>query len=186
MYAARSALYRFVVRFSSRPPSLVLLLVASFFLSSCATETYEPSAAPEYMSTRDFSPFYRLGPQQGRGPDATLRAGTRFKLLRREMGFSYVQLEDGRTGYVANENMSVAPPRPPEVKRQEESSPAAGSRKRGARGAESPAYSGPAVNDTPLPDPNTPPPDLNIEPEIVPDSIPVPSSTPAGTPKFRY
>jgi hypothetical protein len=186
MYSACSAFHRFVVRFSSRPPSLAVLLAASLFLSACATESYEPSAAPEYMSTRDFSPFYRFGPQQGGGPDATLRAGTRFKLLRREMGFSYVQLDDSRTGYVANENMAVAPPRPPEAKRQEESSAATGSRKRGARGAESPVYSGPAVNDTPLPDPNTPPPDLNIEPEIVPDTIPVPSSTPAGTPKFRY
>ncbi|MFZ4777168.1 MAG: hypothetical protein ACOYM3_17500 [Terrimicrobiaceae bacterium] len=156
------------------------------FLSGCAMETFAPEVAPEYVMIRDFSAFYRLGPQQGRGPDASLRTGTRVKLLRREMGFSLVQLEDLRTGYVANENMTVAPPRPPEQIRKETESAAI--KKRGGRSnaEDSPIYSGPKVNDTRLPDPNVPPPDLNVEPEIVPDNIPVPSGTPAGAPKFRY
>jgi len=155
-------------------------------LSSCATETFAPDAAPEYVIISDFTPFYRLGPQQGRGPDQSLRAGSRIKLLRREMGFSLVQLEDSRTGYIANENMTVAPPRPPEQIRHDE--PPGTSKKRGgrSRAEDSPIYSGPQVNDTPLPDPNVPPPDLNVEPEIMPDNIPVPAATPAGTPKFRY
>jgi len=127
-----------------------------------------------------------LGPQQGRGPDASLRTGDRVKLLRREMGYSLVQLEDLRTGYVANENMTVAPPRPPEQVRAADTGTSA--RKTGGRSRsdDGPLYSGPPVNDTPLPDPNVPPPDLNVEPEIMPDSIPVPSGTPVGKPKFRY
>jgi len=163
-----------------------LVLSAGFILGGCATETFAPDAAPEYVVIRDFSPFYRMGPQQGRGPDTSLRAGTRVKLLRREMGFSLVQLEDLRTGYVANENMTVAPPRPPEpVKPDAEIS---ASRKKGGRqrGDDSPVYSGPQVNDTPLPDPNAPPPDLNVEPEIVPDTIPVSDATPIARPKYRY
>ncbi len=165
------------------------LLFASLVLAGCAMETFAPDTAPEYVIIRDFSAFYRLGPQQGRGPDASLRTGIRVKLLRREMGYSLVQLEDLRTGYMANENMTVAPPRPPEEKLRESSPEAAGTgRKRGGRSQaeNSPIYSGPQINDTPLPDPNVPPPDLNVEPEIMPDTISVPASKPAGAPKFRY
>ncbi len=163
----------------------ILFLFLAIFLGGCATQTFSPDAAPEYVVIRDFSPFYRMGPQQGRGPDTSLRAETRVKLLRREMGFSLVQLEDLRTGYVANENMTVAPPRPPEqIKKDEEV--AAGKKRGGRRGDDGPLYSGPQVNDTPLPDPNVPPPDLNVEPEIVPDTIPAPDAKPVERPKFRY
>lgn len=177
---------------SKRPLSAfvpkVFLAVLCLVLSSCATETFAPDVAPEYVVIRDFSPFYRLGPQQGRGPDESLRSGTRVKLLRREMGYSLVQLEDSRTGYLANENMTVAPPRPPEQIKRDEGPAAGAAKKRGgrSRAEDSPVYSGPQVNDTPLPDPNIPPPDLNVEPEIMPANIPVPSATPSGTPKFRY
>ncbi len=47
-----------------------------------------PTRRPRYMVIADFTPFYRLGPMQARGPDATLRAETRVKLLRKEMGYS--------------------------------------------------------------------------------------------------
>ncbi len=164
---------------------LLILLPIAIFLAGCATETFAPDVAPEYVVIRDFTPFYRMGPQQGRGPDTSLRTGTRVKLLRREMGFSLVQLEDLRTGYIANENMTVAPPRPPEQIKQE-AEVAAIKKRGGRRGDDGPLYSGPQVNDTPLPDPNVPPPDLNVEPEFVPNNIPAPDATPAGRPKFRY
>ena len=163
--------------------AIILFLPAiGFFLGGCATQTFAPDAAPEYVVIRDFSPFYRLGPQPG------LRAGTRVKLIRREMGYSLFQLEDLRTGYVANENATVAPPRPPEQVRQEVEPQTPAMRKRGvrSRGDNGPIYSGPQVNDTPLPDPNVPPPDLNVEPEIMPKNIPAPDATPASRPKYRY
>ena len=162
------------------------LVALGFFLGGCASETFAPEVAPEYVVVREFSPFYRLGPQQGHGADTSLRTGTRVKLLRREMGYSLVQLEDLRTGYLANENMAVAPPRPPEQIAQ--AVEIAASKKRGGhlRGGDGPLYSGPQVNDTPLPDPNVPPPDLNVEPEIVPKNIPAPDAKPVGPPKFRY
>ena len=163
----------------------LMVASAAFFLGGCATQTFAPDVAPEYVVIRDYSPFYRLAPQQGRGPDASLHAGDRVKMLRREMGFSLVQLEDLRTGYVANENMAVAPPRPPEQVKQE-AEVAAAKKRGGKHGDEGPLYSGPQVNDTPLPDRNVPPPDLNVEPEIVPKNIPAPDATPATTPKFRY
>jgi hypothetical protein len=160
--------------------------LAGLFLSGCATQSFAPEVAPEYVAIRDFSPFYRLGPQQGRGPDATLRTGTRVKMLRKEMGFSLVQMEDLRTGYVANENLAVAPPRPPEQVRQESEAVSQKKRSGRQRGDNGPLYSGPAVNDTLLPDRNVPPPDLNVEPEIMPKSIPAPDATPIAKPKFLY
>ncbi len=169
-----------------RPAVLALASCAVyFFLGGCAMETYAPDAAPEYVIIRDFTAFYRLGPEQGRGADASLPPQTRVKLLRREMGFSLVQLEDLRTGYVANENMAVAPPRLPQAVapglKKTDTNPKRRTSKSNGR-----PYSGPQVNDTPLPDPAAPPPDLNIQPEVVPDTIPVPSDSPASTPKFRY
>lgn len=163
-----------------------LVFSAAVFLGGCASEVFAPDVAPEYVVIRDYAGFYRLGPQQARGPDAALRTDTRVKLLRKEMGFSLVQLEDLRTGYVANENMTVAPPRPPEQVKQ--AAEVAAAKKRGgrSRGDEGPLYSGPQVNDTPLPDPNVPPPDLNVEPEIMPKNIPAPDATPASKPKYRY
>ena len=164
---------------------MAFALFSLTLLGGCATQTFAPEVAPEYVIIRDFSPFYRLGPQQGRGPDASLRTETRVKLIRREMGFSLVQLEDLRTGYVANENMTVAPPRPA-AQVKEEAEIATMKKRGGHRGDDGPLYSGPQVNDTPLPDPNVPPPDLNVEPEIMPKNIPAPDATPAGRPKFRY
>ncbi len=134
------------------------------------------------MVIADFTPFYRLGPMQARGPDATLRAETRIKLLRKEMGYSLIQLEDSRTGYIPNESMVVAPPRPPEPKPSiltDDSGP----RKKGSRGSSSPVYRGEQLNDIPLPDPSVPPPDLNISPE---DVAPAPTpEAPTEKPKFR-
>ena len=164
----------------------LFLLASGFFLDGCATETFAPEVAPEYVVIREFSPFYRLGPQQGHGADTSLSTGTRVKLLRRELGYSLVQLEDFRTGYLANENMAVAPPRSTEKANPAAETAAAKNRAGHSRGNDGPLYSGPQVNDTPLPDPNVPPPDLNVEPEIVPKTIPSPDAKPVGPPKFRY
>lgn len=149
-------------------------------LAGCATKAFSPEEAPEYVITKNFSPFYRMGPMQPGGPDGSLPLDTRVKMMSQEMGFSRVQLEDMRTGYVANENIAPAPPKPREVVSVDsgDAGSSSGRKKRGAR------YNGPQVNDTPLPDPG-PPPDLNIAPEIMPDPTPTPEP-PAEPPKFRY
>jgi len=129
---------------------------------------------------RDFAAFYRLGPMQARGPDATLRSGERLKLTRKEVGYSFVLLEDGRTGYVANEDLAPAPPRPkptPEPEAQ------ASSARRGGGGER---YRGEQVNDSALP---VEPPtalDLNVGPEDVVPLPPTPSLDPETLPQFRY
>jgi len=148
-------------------------------LAGCASKSFTPDQAPEYIITTNFSPFYRMGPMQPGGPDGSLPKDTRVKMISQEMGFSRVQLEDMRAGYVANENIAPAPPKPPEPAASVDSdnSSPRGNKKRGSR------YTGAQVNDTPLPDPG-PPPDLNIAPEIVPSATPTPE--PVEPPKFRY
>ena len=92
------------------PMRAVLLLGGLLVLSACATKTFSPDQAPEYTITRSFTPFYSERPVAGATTDISLSEKTRVKLLRKEMGYSLVQLEDSREGYVANKNMVVAPP----------------------------------------------------------------------------
>lgn len=163
--------------------ALVFLAIA-VALAACETKSYSPEDAPEYIIIRDFAPFYRTGPMQARGPDATLRIDTRVKIFRQEMGYSLVQLEEGgRSGYIANENMAVAPPRPPPppTVASSGSSSRSSSRPRGSGGAR---FQGEQLNDIPLPDPIIPP-DLNIAPEEVP-STPPSATPPPEKPKFRF
>jgi len=90
---------------------LIPTLLLCLFLGGCATRELTPvEEAPVYVTISDFTPFFSLGPQQIQGPDASLPANTLFRLLRREMGYSYVMLEDERKGYVPNESIMLAPP----------------------------------------------------------------------------
>jgi hypothetical protein len=70
------------------------------------------------------TPFYHYGPQQGNGPDSQLSRDSILKVIRPSFGFVKVQLQDGESGYVANEDIRPAPaalvaeklaPPPPEV-----------------------------------------------------------------------
>ena len=169
----------FSTPFESKISTWILLVCATFLLTGCATETFAPETAPEYVVIRDGSPFYSLGPQEARGPTSWLRVQTRVKLLRREMGYSLVQLETLKTGYVANENMAIAPPRLPEAANVSQKS-----HKRG--GGNRVDDSDSSLDDMPPPDSHVTTPDLNISPELVPDIIPVPEETQTGPPTFRY
>lgn len=87
---------------------LIIPLLVS--LVGCATESFDPTKAPEFLVQSDYALFYQLGPGQERGPDASLHRGERVKMLRREFGYSFVEMSDGRAGYIANEDISSAPP----------------------------------------------------------------------------
>jgi hypothetical protein len=92
------------------------LFCAMICLVGCATEKFDPSQAPEFLVKEDYGLFYLIGPAQERGPDASLRHGERVKMLRREFGYSYVTIADGRSGYIANEALAPAPaPKPIEA-----------------------------------------------------------------------
>lgn len=158
-----------------------LALILAVFATSCeTTQNFTPEEAPDYMVIRDYTPFFRTGPMQSRGPDASLPTQTRVKVFRLEMGYSLVQLDDLRTGYVANENIAVAPPRRPE---KEEPEPARRGRS-SSSSSNGERFRGEELNDIPLPDPVSPP-DLNIAPE----DVVVPPAGPQATPEkpgFRY
>jgi hypothetical protein len=152
--------------------TIIFALAAALCLAGCATQSFEPGQEPEFEVREDFAKFYQTGPGQERGPDASLRTGERFKMLRREMGYSFVLLEDGRTGYVANEEMASAPPEPPvepETKR---------SRKK-SNGSEDRDFPEPAPGEMP---------DLSELPEAVEVFHPgLESEIPADAkPEFRY
>ena len=151
-------------------------------LAGCETVPMEasPNFIGDMVVASDYAQFFRLGPQQAGGADLSLRTGERVMLQRKEFGYSRVQLENGLVGYMANEDITPAPPepKPPAVKRKP--GPRTGSRNRGAV-----AYDDDFYADIPLPDPNLDilPEDIPLEP--LPDLLPEPDETvrnPAPTP----
>jgi hypothetical protein len=86
------------------------LLAVGLVASSCATvrQSYEPGREPEMMTTRETA-FYLHGPAQPGRPEM-LAPQTFVALSQQESGFSRVRLDDGRFGYLATEDLRVAPP----------------------------------------------------------------------------
>ena len=168
-----------------------LFLASGMVVAACATQTFSPDEAPEYVTTRDPTPFYLNNPKQVGGPDATLQAQTRVKLLRKRTGYSLVLLEDSRQGYLANAYITPAPPgsqtrpfgSPPENATQIR-------RKKRATGSASPTPGPVQATETPsrgssaAPTSAPAPPDLQAPPEEVPSPTPVPE-VPLEKPKFR-
>ena len=160
-----------MVHFSQIKIAVVFFLVLWCFVG-CATQTFDPANAPEFLVQSDYTPFYSLGPGQERGPDASLQRGERVKMLRREFGFSYVEITDGRTGYIANEEIAPAPPSEPEPV-------ASRSRKHSAGGAARISSS----SEAPIPMP-----EIEALPEPVDVLHPISEMEPAADskPEFRY
>ena len=177
------------------PMRAVLLLGGLLAVSACATKTFTPDQAPEYTITRSFTPFYSERPVEGATTDISLSEKTRVKLLRKETGYSRVQLEDSREGYVANKNMVVAPPGSqdrPFGSTVEESRPKPRRKKRIIRAA-APTPTPVSQGEQPRPSPQevTAPPSPTPTPQVVPKETPAPTpaptpqATPLEKPKFR-
>ena len=101
------------------------LLLCTGMLAGCAWFSDPPSieapaqtsavvnnenGQPLYVVNADYTPFYRLGPQQANGADQSLPKGTLVSLLSKNFGYSRVQLINGPNGYVATDDLAVAPP----------------------------------------------------------------------------
>jgi hypothetical protein len=162
------------------PARLFMRVCAPAFAAAvllCGCETTPIEASPNFNGdmavVTDYASFFRLGPQQAGGADRSLRTGERVMLLRKEFGYSRVQLPDNQIGYMANEDMQPAPPEP---------KPKPGKRKRddGAGGGSAPDPEDFPVEAGPM-DPNLDiqPEDLPIEP--LPDLLPEPSNEPPRT-----
>jgi len=140
-------------------------------LTGCETVPMEPSPnfTGDMVVASDYAQFFRLGPQQAGGADLSLRTGERVMLQRKEFGYSRVQLENGQVGYMANEDITPAPPEPKPTPGARKPSPRTGSRSRAAVSYDDDFYA-----DIPLPDPNLDilPEDVPLEP--LPDLLPEP------------
>jgi hypothetical protein len=159
---------------------LALLLPAG-----CETVPVEASDnfVGDMVVVTEYASFFRLGPQQAGGADRSLRTGERVMLLRKEFGYSRVQLEDDQVGYMANEDIQPAPPEP---RRKPDR------RKPGASGGGGRVYEDDNYSDIPVADPNLDimPEDVPIEPlpDLLPEAVdapaplPPPSPTPAPSP----
>jgi len=92
------------VRFGIVTFSLVALL-----LQACNSIEYNSTNSPHMVVSVGQTPFFHNGPLQGNGPDLALTKGDEVDVLRKEMGYSFVRIRDGRSGYVANDSLSPAP-----------------------------------------------------------------------------
>ena len=153
--------------------------VTVLLLAGCETVPLEPSPnfVGDMVVATDYAQFFKLGPQQAGGADFSLRTSERVMLQRKEFGYSRVQLENGLVGYMANEDITPAPPEPKPTPGKRKS----GSRTRSGNGGRSQAV---AYEDDfenlPIPDPNLDilPEDVPLEP--LPDLLPEPTPAPAA------
>src|SRR5436189_166859 len=63
-----------------------------------------------FAITADSAPFYQYGPQQNYGPDKKLPKDALVTLIRSSFGYCKVKLASGEQGYVASQDIQVAPP----------------------------------------------------------------------------
>ncbi len=93
-----------------------ILVLMSSLASGCITSKPAAGAGSKtdrYVVIAARTPFYKYGPAQGLGPDFVLTAGQPLKLLQRDFGYSRVETDNGRTGYVSTEDIAPAPAAPP-------------------------------------------------------------------------
>jgi hypothetical protein len=99
-----------VIRFFVRTAGLAMLTA----LSACSTNTGSALAnavsGKAYCVTASSTAFFKYGPQQGIGADKYLSKDTLLTVLRPAFGYYKVQLLNGEEGYVASEDVAVAPP----------------------------------------------------------------------------
>lgn len=90
------------------------LLLSMVFSPGCSSLEYNSTNSPKMVVSVDRTPFFHNGPAQGSGPDLSLIKGDAVEVLRKEIGYSFVRIEDGQNGYVANEALApVAPAQTP-------------------------------------------------------------------------
>ena len=173
---------------TSKAARLLSGLAAVLLVVACETTPLQPSDnfVGDMVVVTDYAQFFRLGPQQAGGADFSLRTGERVMLQRKEFGYSRVQLENGLVGYMANEDITSAPPEPRRKRGLQRNGPREG-RSSGA-GRSRASSEEEFFDEIALPDPNLDimPEEVPIEPlpELVPSSVdqPQPERTPIKIP----
>jgi len=163
-------------------------LAAVLLVAACETTPLQPSDnfVGDMVVVTDYAQFFRLGPQQAGGADFSLRTGERVMLQRKEFGYSRVQLENGLVGYMANEDITSAPPEPRRKRGLQRNGARESGSSGGGRGRASSEEE--VFDEITLPDPNLDimPEDVPIEPlpDLVPSSVdqPKPERAPVKVP----
>jgi hypothetical protein len=94
------------------PKSLPCLIALSCLAALTACENTIPSGA-SYVVSVPKAGFYKYGPAQTFGPDFMLDEDTEVTIIQHSMGFSRVTTANGISGFVSNDDIKPAPPKPP-------------------------------------------------------------------------
>ncbi len=102
---------------ASLPRAVALAVVSlGIFAAGCSSTGGGSSSQVGHYTVRVATPMFRYGPAQSFGPDFSLAQGQHVIMLRKEFGYSRVMTDDGQSGYVASEDLVLAPPPPPAPK----------------------------------------------------------------------
>ena len=88
-----------------RFPFPILFLLTTLLFAGCSSIEYNSTNSPKMVVSVDHTPFYHNGPLQGNGPDLSLAKGDEIEVLRKDIGYSFVRINDGQNGYVANDDL---------------------------------------------------------------------------------
>lgn len=95
------------------PKSLLPCVIAlACLVALTACENTIPSGA-SYVVAVPKAGFYKYGPAQTFGPDFMLDEDTEVTIIQHSMGFSRVTTSNGTSGWVSNDDIKPAPPKPP-------------------------------------------------------------------------
>jgi hypothetical protein len=88
------------------------ICVLAVFVIGCAGQNGQTASngGKFYAVTAEKAAFYKYGPQQGNGPDMELPKDTLMTVIRPSFGYCKVHLTSGQEGYIAREDIQVAPP----------------------------------------------------------------------------
>lgn len=101
-----------IPKFDAAPPVVAVILLVHL-LGGCGSGGSSAKVVRSgkyYAVTSEKAAFYKYGPQQGSGADLQLPRDTLLTMIRSSFGYCKVTLTSGEQGYVAREDINVAPP----------------------------------------------------------------------------
>ena len=98
-------------KFTTASPVVALILLVYFAVGCVSKSTVKRvvKSGKFYAVKSEKTAFYKYGPQQGSGADLQLPKDTLLTLNRTSFGYCKVTLTSGEEGYVAREDIGIAP-----------------------------------------------------------------------------
>jgi uncharacterized protein YgiM (DUF1202 family) len=97
---------------NSKASSWLRASLCALLLGTGGCASMQTGANQRFAVSAAKTQFFKYGPAQAYGADASLPKGQKVTMVKREFGFSQVRLEDGTTGFVATEDLVQLPPEP--------------------------------------------------------------------------